>query len=351
MSSAKLFGCSINVEAEEEGGVGGSSIAVEVSRSGIQPGCEAMSLSNQRIIRDCNTYFNFLDSNSDSESASMDAEPEFIDFFDRESYDVDTVGEFCLSSNQRACTSGFFNIWEEEVELGLGIGLASGSGSGSGQLRDDSGRVWVPREIDSGRVESGTDVTPVEYNLFGEEAMVVDEELEWENSHNAINWVQEPVQVSLEEEEEEEVMEFFLASSIDDAFHLSWDNITEPATMDLDIEYWLNSINVHHVDYNAIIGQMFDNEAETMGSPPASKSVVNDLPDADFTIEELSNGNIVCAICKDEVVVKEKVKRLPCKHYFHGECIIPWLGIRNTCPVCRYELPTDDLEYERHRRA
>lgn len=344
MSSAKLFGCSINVEAEEEGGGGGgggSSVSVEVYRSAIQPDCEAMSLSNQREFGDCNTYFKFLDSNSDSESASMDAEPEFIDFFDRESYEVDTVREFCLSSNQRACTSGFFNIWEEDVELGLGIGLASGSGSG--QLRDDSGGVW-----NSGRVESGTGFTPVEYNLFGEEAMVVDEELEWENSHNAINWVPEPVQVSLEEEE---VMEFPLASSINDAFHVLWDTMAESAPMDLDIEYWLDSISAHHVDYNAIIGQMFDNEAGTMGSPPASKSVVNDLPDVDFTIEELSNRNIVCAICKDEVVVNEKVKRLPCKHYYHGECIIPWLGIRNTCPVCRYELPTDDLEYERHRRA
>ncbi|CAL9076827.1 unnamed protein product [Musa acuminata var. zebrina] len=29
-------------------------------------------------------------------------------------------------------------------------------------------------------------------------------------------------------------------------------------------------------------------------------------------------------------------------HIYHAGCILPWLGIRNTCPVCRHELPTQD---------
>ncbi|KAB5588799.1 Zf-rbx1 domain-containing protein [Ceratobasidium theobromae] len=29
---------------------------------------------------------------------------------------------------------------------------------------------------------------------------------------------------------------------------------------------------------------------------------------------------------------------LPCKHSFHVECIEPWVKVKGTCPVCRYEL-------------
>ena len=33
---------------------------------------------------------------------------------------------------------------------------------------------------------------------------------------------------------------------------------------------------------------------------------------------------------------------MPCKHFFHNDCIIPWLNRSNTCPLCRYKLPQED---------
>lgn len=57
-----------------------------------------------------------------------------------------------------------------------------------------------------------------------------------------------------------------------------------------------------------------------------------------------------CAICKDAFELNEQVQRLPCRHLYHKQCISPWLDAHNTCPVCRFELPTDDNEYETRRQ-
>jgi len=54
-----------------------------------------------------------------------------------------------------------------------------------------------------------------------------------------------------------------------------------------------------------------------------------------------------CAVCKVEYEEGEECIVMPCEHIFHGECIKTWLKMHNTCPICRWELPTDDKEYER----
>ncbi|KAL5207616.1 hypothetical protein ABZP36_032051 [Zizania latifolia] len=75
----------------------------------------------------------------------------------------------------------------------------------------------------------------------------------------------------------------------------------------------------------------------------ASRTVVDSLPEATFSEEEASRG---CAVCKDCFASGQLAALLPCKHFFHGDCIWPWLAIRNTCPVCRHQLRMDDPEYQ-----
>lgn len=59
--------------------------------------------------------------------------------------------------------------------------------------------------------------------------------------------------------------------------------------------------------------------------------------------ETQPDGSQDCAICKETMHKSEmKVKKLPCGHNFHGECILPWLRQNNTCPVCRYSLPVEE---------
>ncbi|XP_047323204.1 E3 ubiquitin-protein ligase MPSR1-like [Impatiens glandulifera] len=75
------------------------------------------------------------------------------------------------------------------------------------------------------------------------------------------------------------------------------------------------------------------------GQPPASKSSIDAMLSVEICEEDRENG---CMICLDDWEVGMKVKEMPCKHKFHGECIEKWLGIHGSCPVCRYKMPVEN---------
>lgn len=101
-------------------------------------------------------------------------------------------------------------------------------------------------------------------------------------------------------------------------------------------------------EYEALLQNLAESDSGARrGAPPAAKAAVEALEG--FKIDK-EDDTIVCAICKDTVNVGEIAKNLPCGHGYHGDCIVPWLGSRNSCPVCRFELPTDDPEYEEERK-
>ncbi|XP_071711195.1 uncharacterized protein [Rutidosis leptorrhynchoides] len=97
-------------------------------------------------------------------------------------------------------------------------------------------------------------------------------------------------------------------------------------------------------EYEMFFGRFADSGVSSLGRPPASKQAIENLLTVLMTKEDAEKNNMICAICKDEVEIGEMATQLPCSHRYHGDCIVPWLGIRNTCPVCRYELQTDDLD-------
>ncbi|KDP21212.1 hypothetical protein JCGZ_21683 [Jatropha curcas] len=46
-----------------------------------------------------------------------------------------------------------------------------------------------------------------------------------------------------------------------------------------------------------------------------------------------------CSICFEEI--SEFGASMPCSHHFHGTCILRWLENSHYCPICRFEMPTD----------
>ncbi|KAL0690559.1 hypothetical protein Bca4012_090238 [Brassica carinata] len=95
-----------------------------------------------------------------------------------------------------------------------------------------------------------------------------------------------------------------------------------------------------------LIQQLAENDPNRHGTPPASKSAIDALLTVKVTLDMLNSEMNQCAVCMDEFEDGRDVKQMPCKHVFHQDCLMPWLELHNSCPVCRYELPTDDPDYE-----
>eukprot|EP00591_Stephanopyxis_turris_P001407 CAMPEP_0195508188 /NCGR_PEP_ID=MMETSP0794_2-20130614/1470_1 /TAXON_ID=515487 /ORGANISM="Stephanopyxis turris, Strain CCMP 815" /LENGTH=339 /DNA_ID=CAMNT_0040635093 /DNA_START=237 /DNA_END=1256 /DNA_ORIENTATION=- len=84
--------------------------------------------------------------------------------------------------------------------------------------------------------------------------------------------------------------------------------------------------------------------------PPASAKAVRQLPTVTVSKEDLlDENNRECCICFEDNTLGSKVTRLPCGHLFHRPCISEWLHKHCTCPICRFELETDNPTYERGR--
>ncbi|KAJ1961530.1 hypothetical protein GGI12_003198 [Dipsacomyces acuminosporus] len=106
----------------------------------------------------------------------------------------------------------------------------------------------------------------------------------------------------------------------------------------------------HQQFLESLIMQLVE-EANTSvsGPPPASKEFIRTLPVIGIRGLIHKEG---CTICNEEFALDGEggVTRLPCKHYFHRDCIKPWLELHNTCPMCRFEVPTDDPRWLEKKR-
>ncbi|GMY14518.1 E3 ubiquitin-protein ligase RDUF1-like [Fagus crenata] len=88
------------------------------------------------------------------------------------------------------------------------------------------------------------------------------------------------------------------------------------------------------------LAQLEINGIGRLEHPPASKAAIESMPFIKIVASHVSTESH-CAICKEPFELDSEAREMPCKHIYHSDCILPWLSIRNSCPVCRHELPTD----------
>lgn len=83
-----------------------------------------------------------------------------------------------------------------------------------------------------------------------------------------------------------------------------------------------------------------ENDPDRHGTLPAQKEAVEALPTV--KIEKA----VQCSVCLEDFEVGAEAKEIPCKHKFHSGCILPWLELHSSCPVCRYQLPSDESKLD-----
>ncbi|XP_059497101.1 E3 ubiquitin-protein ligase RNF181 isoform X3 [Stegostoma tigrinum] len=73
------------------------------------------------------------------------------------------------------------------------------------------------------------------------------------------------------------------------------------------------------------LGQVDFSDWDHRLPPAAKKEIVQNLPTVPVTAAQADKG-AKCPVCLLEFEEEEMVKKMPCEHFFHSGCLVPWLG-------------------------
>lgn len=64
----------------------------------------------------------------------------------------------------------------------------------------------------------------------------------------------------------------------------------------------------------------------------------------------ISAEDAVCCICLAKYVDNDDLRELPCKHFFHTDCVDKWLKINALCPLCKKEVGNTSVRNNAEQR-
>ncbi|CAI9260231.1 unnamed protein product [Lactuca saligna] len=95
-----------------------------------------------------------------------------------------------------------------------------------------------------------------------------------------------------------------------------------------------------------LLQQLSENDPNRYGTPPAKKEAIESMPKV-----KIEEDSIQCSVCLEEFEIGNEAREMPCKHRYHGDCILPWLELHSSCPVCRYQMPADESKVDREQEG
>ncbi|KXJ95291.1 hypothetical protein Micbo1qcDRAFT_192350 [Microdochium bolleyi] len=91
-----------------------------------------------------------------------------------------------------------------------------------------------------------------------------------------------------------------------------------------------------------IITNLMEANPQSNAAAPASEEAIKSLVRKPLDKEALGGEpQGECTICIDDMLMGDTATFLPCKHWFHEECVVLWLKEHKTCPICRAPIDGD----------
>ncbi|RZC76544.1 hypothetical protein C5167_000643 [Papaver somniferum] len=93
----------------------------------------------------------------------------------------------------------------------------------------------------------------------------------------------------------------------------------------------INALPVHQYEIAGRQGE----SSTVQPAPVEPEQIKSDTVKPDVIVKSTEDG-LTCSVCLEQVDVGEIVRRLPCLHQFHANCVDPWLRKQGTCPLCKF---------------
>ncbi|EEB11414.1 RING finger protein, putative [Pediculus humanus corporis] len=91
---------------------------------------------------------------------------------------------------------------------------------------------------------------------------------------------------------------------------------------------------------DTIVSQLL-NHMDVSGPPPLNEEKIKEIPVTEIGQEQV-DSKLQCSVCWEDFKIGESVRKLECEHFYHESCIVPWLELHGTCPICRKSLLSDE---------
>lgn len=99
-----------------------------------------------------------------------------------------------------------------------------------------------------------------------------------------------------------------------------------------------------------VITSLMEANPQSNAAPPASEEGLKKLERRPVAREMLNGeSKAECPICIDTLEEGQTAAFLPCKHWFHEECVVAWLKEHNTCPICRTPIERNERSHRNSR--